>query len=69
MTLIHFHPKENVSPVSFKQLNSAMEKGKGKPHLESVTDTMAPGNRLAAAAIVLQLRELALFSGPPQTSL
>ena len=40
-----------VSPVSFEELNKAIEKGKGKPHLQSVKDTMADANNLATAMI------------------
>jgi formate dehydrogenase iron-sulfur subunit len=37
-----------VSPVPFEELNKAIEKGKGKPHLQSVKDSMADSNNLAA---------------------
>ncbi|MCP4372305.1 MAG: 4Fe-4S ferredoxin, partial [Deltaproteobacteria bacterium] len=41
-----------VSPVPFEELNKAIEKGKGKPHLKPVKDTMADANNLAAAMII-----------------
>lgn len=41
-----------VSPVPFEELNRAIEKGKGKPHLDSVEDTMATNNNIAKAMII-----------------
>jgi len=41
-----------VSPVPFEELNKAIEKGKGKPHLKPVKDAMADANNLAAAMII-----------------
>ena len=41
-----------VSPVPFEELNRAIEKGKGKPHLQPVKDTMADANNLATAMIL-----------------
>ena len=41
-----------VSPVPFEELNKAIEKGKGKPHLKPVKDTMADANNLATAMII-----------------
>ena len=41
-----------VSPVPFDQLNKAIEKGKGKPHLNPVKDTMADGNNLIKAMAI-----------------
>ncbi|MCK5312487.1 MAG: 4Fe-4S ferredoxin, partial [Desulfobacteraceae bacterium] len=41
-----------VSPVRFEQLNEAIEKGKGKPHLNKVKDMMALGNNLALAMLI-----------------
>jgi Fe-S-cluster-containing dehydrogenase component len=38
-----------VSPVPFEELNKAIEKGKGKPHLKKVADSMADANNLTAA--------------------
>ena len=40
-----------VSPVPFEVLNKAIEKGKGKPHLHPVKDTMAQANNLTAAMV------------------
>lgn len=41
-----------VSPVPFDKLNSAIEKGKGKPHLAAVSDSMQTGERLAMAMLL-----------------
>ena len=41
-----------VSPVPFEELNEAIAKGDGKPHLERVTDAMAEANNLATAMII-----------------
>ncbi|MBF0378247.1 MAG: 4Fe-4S dicluster domain-containing protein [Desulfamplus sp.] len=41
-----------VSPVPFDKLNSVIEKGKGKPHLAAVKDSMETGNKLAMAMIL-----------------
>ncbi len=41
-----------VSPIPFDQLNKAIEKGKGKPHLNKVKDMMALGNNLALAMLI-----------------
>ena len=52
-----------VSPVPFEDLNQAIEKGKGKPHLEPVKDTMAQANNLAAAMIVTPIAGIAAAVG------
>ena len=44
-----------VSPIPFEDLNQAVAKGKGKPHLKPVEDTMAQANNLAAAMIIAPL--------------
>ena len=41
-----------VSPVPFKELNSAIEKGKGKPHLKPVKNVMADANSLGTAMLI-----------------
>lgn len=41
-----------VSPVPFEQLDKAVEKGKGKPHLGPVKDSMATANNLAVAMLI-----------------
>ena len=41
-----------VSPVSFAELNKAIEKGKGKPHLSNVKDSMGQTDNLAKAMII-----------------
>jgi Fe-S-cluster-containing dehydrogenase component len=41
-----------VSPVPFEDLDKAVEKGKGKPHLKSVPNTMGDANNLAAAMVI-----------------
>ncbi len=48
-----------VSPVPFEILDSAIEKGKGKPHLAAVSDQMADANNLAAAMIIAPLAGIA----------
>lgn len=52
-----------VSPVSFEELNKAIEKGKGKPHLEPVKDMMAQANNLAAAMFVAPIAGIAAAIG------
>lgn len=41
-----------VSPIPFDQLNEAIEKGDGKPHLNKVKNMMALGNNLALAMLI-----------------
>jgi hypothetical protein len=41
-----------VSPVPFEALHAVIEKGKGKPHLNAVKDTMAQANNLTAAMLL-----------------
>lgn len=41
-----------VSPVPFDQLDKAVDKGKGKPHLKPVQDVMADETNLATATIL-----------------
>lgn len=41
-----------VSPVPFKELNKAIEKGKGKPHFKPVKNVMASANNLGAAMLI-----------------
>jgi Fe-S-cluster-containing dehydrogenase component len=52
-----------VSPVPFEDLNRAVAKGKGKPHLKAVEDTMAQANNLAAAMIIAPLAGIAAAVG------
>ena len=52
-----------VSPVPFEDLNQTIEKGKGKPHLNPVEDTMAQANNLAAAMIIAPLAGIAAAVG------
>lgn len=52
-----------VSPVAFEDLNKAIEKGTGKPHLDRVADTMADANNLAAAMILAPVAGLAAAAG------
>jgi Fe-S-cluster-containing dehydrogenase component len=52
-----------VSPVPFEELNTAIEKGKGKPHLKPVEDTMAQANNLAAAMLIAPLAGIAAAIG------
>jgi len=52
-----------VSPVPFEKLNKAIEKGKGKPHLKPVKDTMADANNLAAAMVIAPVAGVAAAVG------
>jgi formate dehydrogenase iron-sulfur subunit len=48
-----------VSPVPFKDINQAIETGKGKPDFPAARDTMADANTLAAAMVIAPLAGLA----------
>ena len=52
-----------VSPVPFEELNKAIEKGKGKPHLKPVEDMMAKGNNLTKAMVFAPLAGVAAAVG------
>jgi len=52
-----------VSPVPFEELNKAIEKGKGKPHLKPVKDAMADANNLAAAMIIAPIAGVVAAAG------
>jgi len=52
-----------VSPVAFEDLNKAIQKGTGKPHLDRVADTMADANNLVAAMILAPVAGLAAAAG------
>jgi formate dehydrogenase iron-sulfur subunit len=52
-----------VSPVPFEVLNKTIEKGKGKPHLNSVKDTMAQANNLTAAMVIAPVAGIAAAVG------
>ncbi len=52
-----------VSPVPFEELNAAIEKGKGRPHLKPVEDTMAQANNLAAAMLIAPIAGIAAAVG------
>ena len=52
-----------VSPVPFDQLNSTIEKGKGKPHLGQVKNMMADGTNLSRAMLIAPLAGLAAAFG------
>lgn len=52
-----------VSPVSFETLNKAIEKGKGKPHLKPVRDTMADTNNLVKAMALAPVAGIAAAVG------
>jgi len=41
-----------ISPVPFKELNKAREKGPGRPHLKPVADSMAHADNLAKAMVI-----------------
>lgn len=52
-----------VSPVPFSELNKAIEKGKGKPHLKKVDDMMADGSNIAKAMLIAPLAGIAAAFG------
>jgi Fe-S-cluster-containing dehydrogenase component len=52
-----------VSPVPFEELNRSIEKGKGKPHLKPVEDSMARANNLAAAMLIAPVAGIAAAVG------
>lgn len=52
-----------VSPVPFEALNKSIEKGRGKPGLDPIHDTMADANNLAAAMVVAPLAGIAAAVG------
>ena len=52
-----------VSPIPFEELNNAIEKGKGKPHLNPVENTMAQANNLAVAMFVAPVAGIAAAVG------
>jgi Fe-S-cluster-containing dehydrogenase component len=52
-----------VSPVPFQELNRAIEKGKGKPHLKPVADAMADANNAAAAMLIAPVAGAAAMIG------
>ncbi|MBW2592439.1 MAG: 4Fe-4S dicluster domain-containing protein [Deltaproteobacteria bacterium] len=52
-----------VSPVPFEELNRAIEKGKGQPHLDTMKDTMADANNLASAMLLAPIAGAAAAAG------
>ncbi|MDP2862897.1 MAG: 4Fe-4S dicluster domain-containing protein [Desulfobacterales bacterium] len=52
-----------VSPVPFETLNKAIETGKGKPHLKSVSDSMGKANNLVAAMAIAPIAGIAAAVG------
>jgi ferredoxin len=52
-----------VSPVPFEELDRAVEKGKGKPHLQPVGDKMGQANNLVAAMAIAPLAGIAAAVG------
>jgi formate dehydrogenase iron-sulfur subunit len=52
-----------VSPVPFEELNAAIDKGPGKPHLKHVEDKMADGNNLAKAMFIAPVAGIAAAVG------
>ncbi|MCF8119533.1 MAG: 4Fe-4S dicluster domain-containing protein, partial [Deltaproteobacteria bacterium] len=52
-----------VSPVPFEELNRAIEKGPGKPHLRPVKDAMAHADNLAKAMVVAPIAGVAAAVG------
>ncbi|MBW1895876.1 MAG: 4Fe-4S dicluster domain-containing protein [Deltaproteobacteria bacterium] len=52
-----------VAPVPFEELNKAIEKGPGKPHLKSVEDSMAHADTLAKAMLIAPVAGIAAAVG------
>jgi Fe-S-cluster-containing dehydrogenase component len=52
-----------VSPVPFKDLNKAIEKGPGKPGLQPVKNSMAHADNLAKAMIIAPIAGIAAAAG------
>ncbi len=52
-----------VSPVPFDELNKAVEKGPGKPHLDPVEDQMGQADNLAKAILIAPIAGLAAAVG------
>lgn len=52
-----------VSPVPFEDLDAAIEKGHGRPHLAPADDAMADGNNLARAMMLAPLAGIAAAVG------
>lgn len=52
-----------VSPVPFSQLNEAIEKGPGQPHLKPVDDHMADADNMAAALVLAPVAGVAAAVG------
>lgn len=48
-----------VSPVPFEELNKALEKGPGKPHLSTVADSMADETNIAMATLIAPIAGVA----------
>lgn len=48
-----------ISPVPFKEINKAIEKGPGRPHMKSVEDSMANTDNLAKAMVIAPLAGVA----------
>jgi hypothetical protein len=48
-----------VSPVPFEELNKAIEKGAGRPHLKPVEDSMAHADNLAKAMVIAPVAGIA----------
>jgi Fe-S-cluster-containing dehydrogenase component len=52
-----------VSPVPFEDLNAAIDKGKGQPHLGPAEDAMSVGDNLARAMVLAPLAGIAAAAG------
>ena len=57
-----------VSPVPFEDLDKAIEKGPGKPHLKPVEDSMAHADNLAQAMVIAPIAGIAAAVGKAYTS-
>ncbi|MFH1980974.1 MAG: 4Fe-4S dicluster domain-containing protein [Pseudomonadota bacterium] len=52
-----------VSPVPFKDLNKAIDKGPGRPHLKPVADAMADADNMATALVLAPVAGVAAAVG------
>jgi hypothetical protein len=52
-----------ISPVPFEELNKAIEKGPGRPHLKSVEDQMAVADNMTKAVMIAPIAGLAAAVG------
>ena len=52
-----------ISPVPFDEIDKALDKGEGKPHMKPVEDTMASADLLSKAMIIAPVAGIAAAVG------